>query len=71
MGRGQGIPIEIRRKIAKYFEEHGYDEESKLAAREMYEELSKSDRFIDRKKSDRFIDLANDVEFLELVQYKR
>ena len=48
MGRGQGIPIEIRRKIAKYFEEHGYDEESKLAAREMYAELSKSDRFIDR-----------------------
>ena len=29
MGRGQGIPIEIRRKIAKYFEEHGVFEPMK------------------------------------------
>jgi len=48
MGRGKGIPIEIRRKIAEYFEEHGFNEESKLAAREMYEKLSKSDRFVNR-----------------------
>ena len=46
--RGKGIPIEIRIKIARYFEEHGFDKKSRLAAREMYEELSKSDRFIDR-----------------------
>ena len=48
MGRGEGIPIEIRTKIARYFEEHGYGKESILAAREIYEKLSKSDRFIDR-----------------------
>ena len=46
--RGKGIPIEIRIKIARYFEEHGFDKNSKLAAREMYKELSKSDRFISR-----------------------
>ena len=46
--RGKGIPIEIRIKIARYFEEHGFDKDSKLAARKMYEELSKSDRFISR-----------------------
>ena len=48
MGKGRGIPIEIRIKIARYFEEHGFDKNSKLAAREMYKELSKSDRFISR-----------------------
>ena len=35
--RGKGIPIEIRIKIARYFEEHGFDKDSKLAARKMYE----------------------------------
>ena len=48
MGRGKGIPIEIRKQIAQYFEENGWDEESKLGARDLYEKLSKSDRFIDR-----------------------
>ena len=48
MGKGRGIPIEIRIQIARYFEEHGFDKKSKLAAREMYKELSKSDKFISR-----------------------
>ena len=48
MGKGRGIPMEIRIQIARYFEEHGFDKKSKLAAREMYKELSKSDKFISR-----------------------
>ena len=48
MGRGEGIPIEIRKKIAQYFEEHGFDAASKLAARKIYEELSKSNRFLNK-----------------------
>ena len=30
MGRGKGIPIEIRKQITQYFEANGWDEESKF-----------------------------------------
>ena len=44
MGRGKGIPIEIRRKIAKHFEENGFDEKTRKQAREIYENSSNSKR---------------------------
>ena len=48
MGRGKGIPIQIKRKIAKHFEENGFNKRSKREARKMIEDLSNSERFFDR-----------------------
>ena len=48
MGRGKGIPIQIKRKIAKHFEENGFNKRSRLEARIIYENCTNSDRFFDR-----------------------
>ena len=48
MGRGKGIPIEIRRKIAKHFEENGFNKRSKREAREIFENMTNTDRTFER-----------------------
>ena len=45
MGRGKGIPIEIKQKIAKHFVENGFNKRSKREAREIFEKMSNSERF--------------------------
>ena len=46
--RGQGIPIHIRREIAKLFKASGFTKSTKLEAQKLYEDLSKSDRILHR-----------------------
>ena len=48
MGRGKGIPIEIKKKIAEFFNENGFNKKTRKAAREIYEDSSKSGRYFDR-----------------------
>ena len=48
MGRGAGIPIDIRIKLAKHFQDNGYNKKSRAAAQKLYEELSKSERLLHR-----------------------
>ena len=40
--RGKGIPLEIRREIAKIFKAHGFDKSSKREAQKLYQERTNS-----------------------------
>ena len=40
--RGKGIPLEIRREIAKIFKAHGFDKSSKMEAQKLYQERTNS-----------------------------
>ena len=48
MGRGAGIPIEIKKKLAEHFEKNGFTKKSRLEAQTLYESLSNSDRYLHR-----------------------
>ena len=49
--RGQGIPVEIKRKIAEYFTAHRYNKKSRTEARKIFAEMAKTD-----KKLDKYVD---------------
>ena len=42
MGRGKGIPLEIKIEIAKIFEKDGFNAQTRISAEELYDKLSKS-----------------------------
>ena len=45
--RGQGYPIEIKRKIAEHFAENGYNKKSRKVANEIYAKMSATDKKMD------------------------
>ena len=46
--RGQGYPVEIKRKIAENFAEHGYNKQSRKEAQKIYSEMAGTDKMMDR-----------------------
>ena len=42
--RGEGISVEIKRKIAEHFTEHRYNKKSRTEAQKIYAEMAKTDR---------------------------
>ena len=48
MGRGAGIPIEFKKKLAEHFEKNGFTRKSRKEAQTLYESLSNSDRYLTR-----------------------
>ena len=48
MGRGKGIPLEIKRKIAQHFDEHGFNKSARKSAQDMYDKMSETPRLLDR-----------------------
>ena len=48
MGKGAGIPTDLKIKIARHFEDNGYTKKSRLDAQSLYKTHAKSDRFLHR-----------------------
>ena len=42
--RGKGFPVEIKRKIAENFAEHGYNKQSRKEAQQIYGKMTGTDR---------------------------
>ena len=42
--RGKGFPVEIKRKIAENFAEHGYNKQSRKEAQQIYGRMTGTDR---------------------------
>ena len=47
-GRGNGIPMNIKQRIAQHFKDNGFNKRSRLSAEELYYEISNSEKPISR-----------------------
>ena len=48
MVRGKGLPFGIKRKIAEHFQENGYSKTTRISAQQLYEDLTKTEKILDR-----------------------